>query len=56
MPNISGIWTFHPSQCLTGPMDYALTIIKALTYLRSKIANNILTFNIMSLFGDAQLI
>ena len=48
-------WTFQPSQCPTGPLDHALAIIKALMHLRSKSADDILTFNITSLFGDARL-
>ena len=48
-------WTSQPSQCPTGPLDYALNIIKALMHLRSKSADDILTFNITSLFGNARL-
>jgi hypothetical protein len=36
-------------------LDHALTIAKAFTHLRSKSADDILTFNIASLFGDARL-
>jgi hypothetical protein len=48
-------WTFQPSQCPTGPLDYALAVIKALMHLQSKSVDDSLTFNITSLFGDARL-
>ncbi|MBW2164461.1 MAG: hypothetical protein JRF43_08545 [Deltaproteobacteria bacterium] len=48
-------WAPQSSQCPTGPLDHTLAIIKALTHLRGKSADDVLTFNITSLFGDARL-
>jgi len=48
-------WAPKSSQCPTGPLDHALAIIKALMHLRDKGPDDILTFNITSLFGDARL-